>query len=163
MKIEIKTKCRYKSPLITIDTTDLSNPYEIKDALELSLKLEGHDQSTIDDVFNQQQPEPKQSDRIEDNLFEEDNNELDLQFTPIRLFLHISPESPKYFGLVFQIIEETDGTYWIDQINNKNGGILQMKTCFPKEECLLLDIKDKDHADWLLYRTQVILQATQNL
>ncbi len=55
MKIIIdRTNEERQSAIVTIDTKHCTYRYAIKDALELALKLDGHTQSVIDDVFGQQ-------------------------------------------------------------------------------------------------------------
>jgi len=53
MIITIKRKDGDKqTPTVTIDTKTCYHPYAIREALELSLKLDGYDESTIKQVFN---------------------------------------------------------------------------------------------------------------
>ena len=52
-----------QKPIVTIDTETCHYPYAITEALQLALRLDGYDESTIKAVFNQQndvkcQPEP---------------------------------------------------------------------------------------------------------
>jgi hypothetical protein len=52
-----------QKPNVTIDTKTCSYPYAIIEALELALRLDGYDESTIKQVFNRQtdmicEPEP---------------------------------------------------------------------------------------------------------
>ena len=52
-----------QKPIVTIDTETCHYPYAIMEALELSLRLDGYDESTIKQVFNRQndakcEPEP---------------------------------------------------------------------------------------------------------
>lgn len=56
MIITIKTKeeGERQKPIVTIDTKTCHYPYAIADALELALKLDGYDESTIKQVFNRQ-------------------------------------------------------------------------------------------------------------
>jgi len=42
-----------QSPIVTIDTETCLHPYAIMEALELALKLDGHDENAIKQVFNQ--------------------------------------------------------------------------------------------------------------
>jgi hypothetical protein len=60
MKIIIdRTNEERQSAIVTIDTKHCTYRYAIKDALELALKLDGHTQSVIDDVFGHQTHEFK--------------------------------------------------------------------------------------------------------
>jgi hypothetical protein len=55
MKIIIdRTNEERQSAIVTIDTKHCTYPYAIKDAFELALKLDGHTQSVINAVFNEQ-------------------------------------------------------------------------------------------------------------
>lgn len=52
-----------QKPIVTIDTETCHYPYAIMEALELALRLDGYDESTIKQVFNRQndakcEPEP---------------------------------------------------------------------------------------------------------
>ena len=52
-----------QKPIVTIDTKTCHYPYAIMEALELALRLDGYDESTIKQVFNRQtdvkcEPEP---------------------------------------------------------------------------------------------------------
>ncbi len=38
-------------PLVTIDTHTCTYPYAIRNAIELALKLDGHDEATIKEIF----------------------------------------------------------------------------------------------------------------
>ena len=38
-------------PLVTIDTHTCIYPYAIRNAIELALKLDGHDEATIKEIF----------------------------------------------------------------------------------------------------------------
>jgi hypothetical protein len=54
-----------QKPIVTIDTETCHYPYAITEALELALRLDGHDEGTISNVFNRQRDvacEPKTSD-----------------------------------------------------------------------------------------------------
>lgn len=53
-----------QKPIVTIDTKTCLYPYAIMEALQLALRLDGYDESTIKQVFNQQTDvkcEPKPS------------------------------------------------------------------------------------------------------
>ena len=41
-----------QSAIVEIDTKHCNYPYAIREAFELALKLDGHAESVIDDVFN---------------------------------------------------------------------------------------------------------------
>jgi hypothetical protein len=41
-----------QSAIVEIDTKHCTYPYAIREAFELALKLDGHAESVIDDVFN---------------------------------------------------------------------------------------------------------------
>jgi hypothetical protein len=41
-----------QSAIVTIDTKYCNYPYAIREAFELALKLDGHAESVIDEVFN---------------------------------------------------------------------------------------------------------------
>ncbi len=41
-----------QTPIVTIDTKTCLYPYAIMEALELALRLDGYDESTIKQVFN---------------------------------------------------------------------------------------------------------------
>jgi hypothetical protein len=43
-----------QKPIVTIDTQTCVYPYAIIEALELALRLDGYDESTINQVFNRQ-------------------------------------------------------------------------------------------------------------
>lgn len=54
MKIIIeRTENETQRPIVTIDTKTCYYPYAIRNAIELALELDGYDQSTIKEVFNQ--------------------------------------------------------------------------------------------------------------
>ena len=64
MIITVKMKDgEIQKPIVTIDTETCHYPYAIMEALELALRLDGYDESTIKQVFNCQndvkcEPEP---------------------------------------------------------------------------------------------------------
>jgi hypothetical protein len=39
------------APIVTVDTSTCYYPYAIKDAIKLALKIDGHDEETINEVF----------------------------------------------------------------------------------------------------------------
>jgi hypothetical protein len=41
-----------QTPTVTIDTKTCHYPYSIREAIQLALKLDGYDESTIMEVFN---------------------------------------------------------------------------------------------------------------
>lgn len=67
MKIIVKnTNSERQSPEVTIDTSTCHYTYDIREALQLALELDGYDKETIKNVFNLQedvntepQPEPE--------------------------------------------------------------------------------------------------------
>ena len=63
MIITVKMKGERQQPTVTIDTETCHYPYAVAEALQLALRLDGYDESTIKAVFNKQndaqcQPEP---------------------------------------------------------------------------------------------------------
>lgn len=56
MIITVKMK---DGPVTTIDTEACSHSYAIREALELALKLDGCDESIIDQVFNREKGKPE--------------------------------------------------------------------------------------------------------
>lgn len=56
MVITVKMKDgERQKPIVTIDTETCHYPYAIVEALELALRLDGYDESTINQVFNRQE------------------------------------------------------------------------------------------------------------
>jgi hypothetical protein len=39
------------APIVTVDTSTCYYPYAIRDAIKLALKIDGHDEVTINEVF----------------------------------------------------------------------------------------------------------------
>lgn len=51
MRITIENTGKRQSASVTIDTGTCHYPYAIREAIELALKLDGHDEDTINEVF----------------------------------------------------------------------------------------------------------------
>jgi len=49
-----------QSAVVEIDTKYCHYPYAIREAIELALKLDGHDERTIDDIFCRERVDVKQ-------------------------------------------------------------------------------------------------------
>jgi hypothetical protein len=50
--IDNNTSDSRQSAIVTIDTKHCNYPYAIREAFELALKLDGHAESVINEVFN---------------------------------------------------------------------------------------------------------------
>jgi|TARA_B110000908_G_C10075681_1_gene367189 hypothetical protein len=57
MVIIIDKKGEHQSPKITIDTKDCHYPYAIKESIELALKLDGHEENMIREIFGRSRVE----------------------------------------------------------------------------------------------------------
>jgi hypothetical protein len=51
MVIIIDKKGEHQSPKITIDTKECHYPYAIRESIELALKLDGHEEDMIKEIF----------------------------------------------------------------------------------------------------------------